>query len=60
VRPRHRNTLTTNELNRRKEEMDIEVRAGDIDGDCTDQESMFSISVSPSHQSPLNSVNKEY
>jgi hypothetical protein len=52
--------LTTNELNRRKEEMDIEVRAGDIDGDCTDQESMFSISVSPFHQSPLNSVNKEY
>jgi hypothetical protein len=41
--------LTTNELNRRKEEMDIEVRAGDIDGDYTDQESMFSISVSPSH-----------
>jgi len=40
--------------------MDIEVRAGDIDGDCTNQESMFSISVSPSHQSPLNSVNKEY
>lgn len=52
--------LTINELNRCKEEMDIEVKSGDIDRDYTDQESIFSILVSLSHQSPLNLVNKEY
>jgi hypothetical protein len=29
--------------------MDIEVKLGDIDRDYTDQESMFSILMSPSH-----------
>lgn len=35
------------EFNGHKEEIDIKVREGDIDMECTDQESMFLILVSP-------------
>jgi hypothetical protein len=49
----------TNKLNGSKDEMNIEVREGDTNEGCTNQESMFSFLVSPPYQSPLNSASKE-